>query len=227
MSAYGKLRFGPYRAPQFEYGDVVIDSVRGEVVIDRVSDAKIPWPIGMRGGARSPVVFGDLERAIRNEANVAVCHWWGITPQTVTKWRKALGVETVNAGTSAVRSDMMTPAKKEAMKVRREPKYRDPERNEKIRQSRLGKPRPKHVIEALRRSNLGRKTPPEALQRQHEARQRRFPTNHAPWTTVEDEIVRTHSIQAAAKATGRSISRIERRRAELGITKPKARNPAD
>ncbi len=227
MPASADLRFGPYRTPQFDYGDVVIDSVRGEVVIDRISDAKIPWPIGRRGGARSPVVFGDLERAVRSEANVTVCHWWGVTPQTVTKWRKALGVDAVNAGTSAVLSGNMTPAKREAMKVRREPKYRDTERNEKIRQSRLGKPRPKHVIEALRQSHIGRKRSADTLQRQHEARQRRFPMSYAPWTAAEDEIVRTSTIKDAAEATGRSIGRIERRRAELGITKPRARRSSN
>lgn len=227
MSVFAKLRFGPYRTPQFEYGDVVIDSVRGEVVIDRITDAKIPWPIGMRRGARSPVVYGDLERAIRGESNGTVCHWWGITPQTVTKWRKALGVETLNAGTKAALSDMITPARKEAMKVRREPKYRDPERNEKIRQSRLGKPRPKHVLEALRKSHLGRKRTAEVLQRQHQARQRRFPLSYAPWTAAEDEIVRTFTVKEAARATGRSTNRILQRRAELGITKPRARKSAD
>lgn len=36
MSAYAKLRFGLYQTSQFKYGEVVIDSVRGEVVTDRI-----------------------------------------------------------------------------------------------------------------------------------------------------------------------------------------------
>jgi hypothetical protein len=61
--------------------------------------ARIPWPVGKALRAKSLVIFGALERAIRRESNTAVCHWWGVTPQTVTKWRKALGVGPVIAGT--------------------------------------------------------------------------------------------------------------------------------
>jgi hypothetical protein len=32
------------------------------------------------------------------------CHWWGVTPQTVTAWRQALGVGPVTEGTSHLRS---------------------------------------------------------------------------------------------------------------------------
>lgn len=43
-----KLRFGPYKTPKFNNGDIVQCEVWGEVEIVRVSDAPIQWPIGKR-----------------------------------------------------------------------------------------------------------------------------------------------------------------------------------
>jgi hypothetical protein len=57
-----------------------------------------------RGTGEVHVVYGPLAEAIRRESNQAVCHWWGVTPQTVTKWRKALGVDHTE-GTSRLRSE--------------------------------------------------------------------------------------------------------------------------
>jgi hypothetical protein len=68
-----------------------------------MTSSRIPWPIGKRGRAKSHAVFGDLAKAIRRESATAVCYWWGITAQTVTKWRKAMGVGEVTEGTSALK----------------------------------------------------------------------------------------------------------------------------
>lgn len=81
---------GNYRTPRFHFGQVVIDDVRGEVEIVGLSDAPISWPVGKRGSAKALVVYGGLSQAIRTESNQAVAHAWGVTPQTITKWRKAL-----------------------------------------------------------------------------------------------------------------------------------------
>jgi len=93
MEDVERLRLlGKYKTPRFRYGRKVFCEVRGEVTICGLSDAPIPWPIGKRGRSRnSLVVYKDLEKAIRRESNQTVAYWWGITPQTVTKWRKALG----------------------------------------------------------------------------------------------------------------------------------------
>src|ERR1700722_12473206 len=90
---------GKYTTPRFRHGQVVTCEVRGEVRIVGLTDAPIPWPIAVRGRARSPVIFKGLARAIRREAGVALCHHFGLTPQTITKWRKALGVGPITAGT--------------------------------------------------------------------------------------------------------------------------------
>jgi hypothetical protein len=46
------------------------------------------------------ILYGDLARAVRRESAVAVAHAWGVTAQTVTKWRRALGVPRATEGTS-------------------------------------------------------------------------------------------------------------------------------
>src|SRR5262245_17876842 len=105
-----RLLFGPYAMPALRLGQTVMDEARDrDVVIWRISDARIPWPIGKPKGGRavSLVVFDALADAVRNESNEAVCHWWGITGQTVSKWRKVLGVGQVTAGTLAVRREQL------------------------------------------------------------------------------------------------------------------------
>ena len=53
-----KLRFGPYRAPPFRYGQRVLCEVRGLVAVCGLTDASIPWPIccgiGRSSGRTSP-----------------------------------------------------------------------------------------------------------------------------------------------------------------------------
>ncbi|MCE9532750.1 MAG: hypothetical protein K8T89_16760 [Planctomycetes bacterium] len=136
-----KLLFGPYKPPRFRYGKVVSCEVRGEVVIVGMSAGRIPWPIGQRRGspARGFVVFADLAKAVRRESNQAICHWWGVTPQTVTKWRKAMDVGPSTEGTSRLRSEYaqeepITAAREKAWK-----KARDPERRKKIAAALRGK----------------------------------------------------------------------------------------
>jgi len=69
------------------------------MVITGMTDAPIPWPIAKnRRGRHSLIVYKDLAKAVRRESNQAVAHWWGVDPQTLTKWRRALGVERATEG---------------------------------------------------------------------------------------------------------------------------------
>lgn len=216
-----RLRFGPYRTPRFKYGAQVKDARRGTVKIVGLSDAPIPWPIGAGNrGAKSLVLFGALARAVRRESNQAVAHWWGASGQTVTAWRKALGVPLTTEGTSKLRSvHFHEPWAREAQK-KAVAKARDPDRREKIAAARRGKPRPAHVIEALRQSHLGKPLSAATRRKMSEAHKQRKswpPAAGRPWTAEEDELVRTLRIAEAAKQTGRTVSAVKGRRNKLRV----------
>lgn len=127
-----KLLFGPYGAPLFEYGQVVRDEVRGDVEICGMTGARIPWPVGKIGSAKSLVVYAGPAAAVWCESNVAVCSRWGITPQTVSKWRKALGVGPVTEGTrELMHENAGRPVVVEGL-PRAQAKTGDPQRRAKI-----------------------------------------------------------------------------------------------
>ncbi len=91
-----KLRYGPYRTPRFRYGSIKQCALQGDVRIIGMSDGRIPWPIaiklGSRGAGRGFVLYADLAKAVKREAGIAVAYWWGVRRDTVSRWRKALGV---------------------------------------------------------------------------------------------------------------------------------------
>ncbi len=150
-----KLRFGSYATPRFRYGQRVSCAVRGEVIIVGLSAGRIPWPIGYVEGNsnRMLVVYRGLERAVRKDAAVAVCHWWGVTAQTVSRWRSVMGVEQATEGSRQLRAEH---GKRNWPKVGKRllSKAHDPERAAKISAAKMGKPRPPHVIEAMRVGQL-------------------------------------------------------------------------
>ena len=121
------------------------------------------------GRARGLIIFKGLARAIRKESGVAICHWWGVTNQTVTKWRKALGVGPVTPGTRRLRVER---AQEPDIAAGLE-KAQDPERRRKIAEAKKGKPRPAHVIEAMRRGRTGKPQSEEARAKMREAHRRR------------------------------------------------------
>ena len=213
-----KLRFGKYQTPAFRYGATVRCEVFGEVKIVGLSDGRIPWPIGARGRYRTLVIFKGLAKAVRNESNQAVCHWWGLTPQTISKWRKALGVKRINAGTFATKSEYAQ--EPWAVKARRKAvsKARDPERVAKIAASRRGKPLAASVRAALRKANLGKKASEATRQKMSEAAKAWGtwpPAAGRAWTAKEDRLALTLPTAQAAKRTGRTVSAVESRRGKL------------
>jgi hypothetical protein len=157
-----QLLFGPYKTPRFRYGSVVMCELRGEVELVGLREAPIPWPlgrrVGTRGSSRGLVLSAGLARAVRQEASLAVAYWWGVTPQTVTVWRKALGVGPTTSGTSVLRARVMLGEQGQRMRELGRAKHRDPERCAKIAAARRGKPRPAHVREAIGRAHTRGRT---------------------------------------------------------------------
>jgi hypothetical protein len=210
---------GKYRTPRFRYGRKVLCAVRGEVTIVGMTDAPIPWPIGKRGRGRSLVVFKDLAKALRRESNQAICHWWGITPQTVSKWRKALGIGPITEGTSRLyREYTKEPWAVEAF-ARAHSKARDPERCRKISEARKSKPRPPHVLEGMHRAWRGSHHSEESRRKMSETRRKRgiLVPGTVVWTVEEDELLKTLPAAEVAKRTGRTLTAIYTRRRRLGM----------
>jgi hypothetical protein len=126
---------GTYQTPRVRIGRILSCESRDcDVIVTRYSNARIPWPIGRRRGtsARSLVVFGGLADAIRRESNQAVCFWFGVTPQTVSKWRKLLGIGLANPGTHRLRSDYGNEPWAKRARKKAHAKNADPERRRKI-----------------------------------------------------------------------------------------------
>jgi hypothetical protein len=86
-----KLRFGPYQPPKTRPGRTLFCEIRGTVVVGGFHDGQIPWPYA-RLAAHPLIVCGDLVRAIRREAAIAVACHWDVVPGVVMRWRRALGV---------------------------------------------------------------------------------------------------------------------------------------
>ncbi len=167
-----KLHFGPYQTPRFKLGQVVICEARGQVRIAKISQGRIPWPVGQKGRAQSLVLYRDLVKAVRKEANLAVQYWWGVGPSAVWKWRRALGVGLGNQGSAILRRQSIFTRLEKMHELARQ-KARDPERCEKIAASKRGKKRPWHVIDAMREGRLGKPQSEETRQKMREAHQRR------------------------------------------------------
>ena len=147
-----KLLFGPYPLPRLRQGVVLFDEARDcEVVVWGLTDGRFPWPIEKpKGGrARSLIVFGGLADAVRRESAIAICYWWGVTGQTVTKWRKALGVPVTNEGTHRLRSEYTDEPWSIEARKKGQAKNGEPQRREKIAAAKRGVPRPWSVIKKL------------------------------------------------------------------------------
>jgi hypothetical protein len=85
---------GPYRAPKtWRAGRPVIEAGGETVRIEGLTEAPIPWPyISGPAGTRSLILCGDLGVAVGRESVAAICHHWGVSRATVTRWRRQLGV---------------------------------------------------------------------------------------------------------------------------------------
>ena len=219
-----KLRFGPYATPRFRYGSTVADECRGEVVVVGLSAGRIQWPLGRVPGNsnRALIVFGGLARAVRRESAAAVAYHWGVTGQTVSKWRKAMGVVGPTEGERAMRAEH---GRRNWRKVGPKllSKAQDPERAAKISAAKLGKPRPPAVMEKLRRTNIGRKLSAAtrgAMSDAHRKRGTRPPWLKPAWTAAEDALLAKLPPAEVAKRTRRTLQAVYLRRRLLRRTTP-------
>jgi hypothetical protein len=215
---------GTYQTPRVRIGRVLACEARDcDVIVVGYSGGRIPWPVGRRPGtsARSLVVFGGLADAIRRESNQAVCHWWGVTPQTVTKWRKPLGIGLTNAGTYRLRSEYGNEPWAKRARKKAHAKNADPARRHRIAEAQRGKKRPAHVIEAMRKGRTGKPQPPHVGRIVAASNRRRKAMGLVgfgkAWTIEDDKLCRELPAGVVAERSGRTLSSVYSRRVKLEV----------
>jgi hypothetical protein len=215
-----KLLLGPYKPPRCLLGKKLFCEIRGWVPVRRISAGRIQWPQTVVGRSRAFILTGDLVKAVRHESNQAICHWWGVTPQTVTVWRKALDVPEHNEGTRRLFREWFPesiPPQKLAQARRN---ANSSSANAKKSAAKRGKMPPAHVMEALWRANRGRPLSAEhrrKLSAVHKARGTRPPTSMPDWLAREDALLGTMPDEQVAKRTGRTLIAVRCRRWLLDI----------
>jgi len=221
-----KLLHGPYTAPRCRLGKKLFCERRGWVIVRRVSDGRVQWPEGARKGGRAVtfVLCGDLAKAVRRESNQAVCYWWGVTPQTVTKWRKALDVPRNNEGSTKVWRDNADEIFTPEIRARSVAAMSTPDANAKKSAWRMGRPIHPNTLRALERSRPKTRSLEHRrrISDAHRRRGTRPPRAGRPWTAEEDSLLGTMPDEVIVHRTGRILGAVYSRRQILRI--PSFRN---
>jgi hypothetical protein len=216
-----KLLHGPYKPPRCRIGLKLFCELRGWVTVRGMSAGRIAWPRTKVKRAWAFVLCGDLAKAVRRESAIAICHWWGVTAQTVTVWRKALDVPQVNEGTRRLYVDYtperLPPDVQEAARK----KASSPEANAKKSAWRKGRPIHPNTLAALERCR-GQKPSKASRQKMSEAQKRRGawpPAAGRPWNADEDGLLGTMPDAEVARRNRRSLNAVRNRRYTLGISR--------
>jgi hypothetical protein len=134
---------GTYTPPALRRGDRADCLVRDRMlVVSSWSDAPISWPRGcppvQSPGSASLIVDEELARAVRQESAVAIRYWWGVSNVTVSRWRRALGVNRRNnEGSHTLIRAAMTKARSSQEPIRSN-EYRQKQRENILRRRSRG-----------------------------------------------------------------------------------------
>jgi hypothetical protein len=213
-----KLRFGPYLPPRTRRGSRLFCETFGTVTVGGYSDGPIPWPYAKHPG-HPLILCGDLVRAVRREAGIAVASHWGVNKTTAYRWRRMLGVPSRNEGTYVVTREIALSRDDDRLE-RAQRKSKQPKAIRKMVQSLKGRlPSPKAMAAAREAAKRPRS---EAWKQKMSAywRRRGHPPGHPEskfWTAQEDALLGTATDAQVARAIGRSWRAVESRRRKLGI----------
>jgi hypothetical protein len=219
---------GSYRTPRVRLGTVLSDEVRDDdVIVVGYSDGRIPWPVGRRRGFRGRgglVVYGRLADAVRTEAGIAVAYWFGVNKNTVSAWRRALGVERTTAGTRRLRRAYG--AEEWFARVRAKghatpwTEERRANLSARFKGRKYGPQALANIRAGLRRRKYKRH-PPEVRAKLKAAAAARLARGEVPngraWTPAEDALVRAVPVREAARRTKRTVTAVYKRRRKLGV----------
>lgn len=225
-----RLLYGPYRPPRCRVGSVLTCELRGDMRVTGMSDRPIPWPVGFpvgapRGNKGSPalIVCGGLAQAIRRESNLAVSRAWGVNPATVSKWRRALGVERQNEGTQQVWRERFPDRMSEEARARGVERAASPESSAKRSAALKGRKKSPEAVAKTAAFWTGRQRSPEHRRKISETLRRighRPPWLNPAWSAEEDELLGTMPDAEVAARTGRTVSAVGMRRRKLRIPSP-------
>ena len=220
-----KLLYGPYEVPKCRLGDKLVCEYRDrEVTVKGMTDARIQWPCARRSVRRSPIVCGDLVRAIRTESEMAVAYHWGVGDSTVWKWRQALNVPRMTNGSRRLRIEYAIEILTPEVRERGKEAMHSPEVRAKLSAVKKGRPPHPNTIAACR--ELGRRPKTEAWKQRLSERSKKMWENpeayglpsRRKWTEEELALVGTDRDKAVAKALGLPAKVVQSKRESLGIS---------
>ncbi len=219
-----KLLYGPYSPPKFEPGDKLVCEYHGrEITVNGMTGGPIPWPSGRSNRRPSPIVCGDLIRAIRTESEIAVAHHWGVSQETVWKWRKALHVPRMTNGSRRLRIEYAAEHFTPEVRAKGRAAMHRPDVRAKISAARKGRPQHPNTIAACR--ELGRRPKSEAFKRALSIRSKKMWENpeayglppRRKWTDEELSRLGTDSDKVVAAALGLPVKVVKYKRETLHI----------
>jgi hypothetical protein len=219
-----KLLHGPYAAPRCHVGGVLSCQFRRRLrKVSGLTDAPVIWPFSQEHGPRSLILCGALVQAVRCESVSAVVAHWGVSRNTVWRWRRALDVPGRNEGTRRLDRDTI-PEKvnPESLAAARE-RSRSPEARAKMSATRKGRPpHPRFkaaAAAAARRSkttSFKEKTSRRVRQEWAEGK-RRPPVAGPRWNAAEIARLGTAPDEVVGEQVGRSAAAVQKVRLRLAI----------
>ena len=220
-----KLLYGPYAVPKCALGDKLPCEYRGqEVTVKGMSDAPIQWPCTRRNRNASPILCGDLIRAVRTESEQAVAYHWGVNLNVVWRWRRALNVGRMTNGSRRLRIEYAVETLTPEARAKGREAMHSPAVRAKLSALRKGRPQHPNTIAACR--EMGKRPKSEEWKRGQAERSRKMwenaeayglpPRRH--WTDEEIGLLGTDTDRVIADALGLPINIIRNKRERLGIS---------
>ena len=220
-----KLLYGPYVVPNCKLGDRLLCEYRArELSVRGMTDGLIQWPCTRRNRTKSPIVCGDLVRAIRTESAMAVAYHWGVRHKTIWKWRKALGVPRMTNGSRRLRIEYAAEHFTPEVRAKGRAAMHTPEVRAKLSAARKGRPQHPNTIAACR--ELGKRPKSEEWKRGMSERSKKMWANREAhglpsrreWTEEQLALIGTGSDRAVALALGLPLNVVAYQRTRMGIS---------